>query len=179
MKKILFPLVGLFSLFPLAAYAAGEAAPAMLHATETVEINAPAAKVWDAVKDFDALPKWHPGFSKDEIVKGTNNQVGAVRQLTLKDGPSFTEELTAFSDKRRRYSYKIVESPLPLTDYHSTLRVRAVGKDKSKVVWSGSFKRKNTSPNPPEAESDEGVTKLIHGAYRAGLDNLKKIAEGS
>ncbi len=48
----------------------------------------------------------------------------------------------------------------------------------TEVVWSGSFKRKNASDNPPEAESDEGAIKLIRGVYRGGLDNLKKMLEG-
>jgi hypothetical protein len=47
----------------------------------------------------------------------------------------------------------------------------------TKVTWSGKFKRKNTSDSPPEAESDAGVTKLIKGVYRGGLDNLKKMLE--
>jgi hypothetical protein len=46
------------------------------------------------------------------------------------------------------------------------------------VTWSGTFKRKNASDNPPDAESDAGVTKFITGVYRGGLDNLKKMIEG-
>jgi hypothetical protein len=45
------------------------------------------------------------------------------------------------------------------------------------VAWSGNFKRQNTSDNPPEAESDAGVIKLVKGVYRSGLDNLKKLLE--
>ena len=48
----------------------------------------------------------------------------------------------------------------------------------SEVVWSGTFKRKNTADSPPEAESDAGALKLVKGVYRGGLDNLKKMAEG-
>src|SRR5580704_3856480 len=48
-------------------------APKTLHVTQTVAIKAPVSKVWDAIKNFDGLPSWHPAFSKDEIVKGTNN----------------------------------------------------------------------------------------------------------
>ena len=44
------------------------------------------------------------------------------------------------------------------------------------MIWRGSCKRKNTSDNPPEAESDAGVKKLLRGVYRGGLDNLKKMA---
>jgi hypothetical protein len=48
----------------------------------------------------------------------------------------------------------------------------------TKVIWSGTFKRKNAADNPPEAESDAGAIKLVQGVYRGGLDNLKKMLEG-
>ena len=152
--------------------------PKPLSVTETAEIKAPVAKVWATIKDFDSLNKWHPGFAKDEIVKGKNNTVGAVRSLTIKDGPTFTEELLAFNEKQHSYKYRIIESPLPLADYESTISLKE-GKDGTTVVtWSGHFKRKNPADNPPEAESDAGAIKLIQGVYQGGLGNLKKMLEG-
>ena len=174
MHRSTFASVAIAALFAVPALAAP---PKMLSVTEKVTINAPATKVWDAVKNYDALPSWHPGFAKDEIVKGENNKVGAVRQLTIKDGPTFTEELLAFSEKAKSYKYKIIESPLPIDAYSSTLTVKSVGKNKSQIVWNGTFKRKNADANPPEGESDAGVSKLIHGVYRGGLDNVKSMTE--
>jgi mxaD protein len=151
--------------------------PKPLSVTKTIEIKAPVAKVWDTVKNFDSLNKWHPGFAKDELVKGTNNAPGAVRALTIKDGPTFTEELLAFSEKNHSYKYKIIESPLPLEDYVATVSVKG-GKDGTTVVtWEGHFKRKNPADNPPEAESDAGAIKLIEGVYDGGLNNLKTMLE--
>lgn len=153
------------------------APPQPLSVTETIEIKAPLARVWAAIKDYDKLPSWHPGFAKDEIIKGTNNTPGAVRALTIKDGPTFTEELLAFSDKDHSYRYRIIESPLPLQDYVSTISV-GPGKDGTTIVtWVGNFKRKNPGDNPPEAESDAGAIKLITDVYRGGLANLKKQLE--
>ena len=152
--------------------------PHTLKVVESVEIKAPVEKVWAAMKDFDSLNKWHPGFAKDEIVSGGDNKVGSVRKLTIKDGPSFTEELLAFDDPKHSMRYKIVESPLPITGYVSSISVHAGSNGMTKVVWSGSFKRKNADANPPEGESDAGTTKLIQGVYRGGLDNLKKMLEG-
>lgn len=152
--------------------------PKPLSVTETIEINAPVAKVWAAIKDYDGLTNWHPGFAKDEIVKGTNNTPGAVRALTIKDGPTFTEELLAFSEKDHSYQYKIIESPLPLQDYVSTISVKAGMEGTTVVTWVGKFKRKNPADNPPEAESDAGAVNLIKGVYQSGLANLKKQLEG-
>ena len=168
-------VLGVVSLFmPLSVLAA---APAELTVERSIEINAPAKAVWSASRSFDALPSWHPGFAKDVIIKGQNNKVGAVRELTIKDGPSFTEELTAFDEKAKRYSYRIIDSPLPISNYKSTFKVVSTGKDTSKVVWMGTFKRKNQTDNPPDAESDAGVTKLITGVYDGGLSNLKSQLE--
>jgi mxaD protein len=153
-------------------------APKTLKVVKTVNIQAPVDKVWDTIKDFDSLNKWHPGFARDEIVKGDNNKPGAVRKLTVKDGPSFTEELLAFDPATHSYRYRIIESPLPLRDYVSHISVKSDGKGGSKVTWSGTFKRKSASATPPEAENDAAAVKLITGVYEGGFANLKKMLGG-
>ena len=162
----------------VASCAAQAAALKPLSVTKTVEIKAPVAKVWAASKDFDSLNKWHPGFSKDVLTKGPNNAVGTVRALTIKDGPTFTEELLTFSESAHSYSYKIIESPLPLQNYVATFVVKP-GKDGgSTVTWSAKFTRKNPADNPPADETDDAAVKLITGVFEGGLANLKKISEG-
>ena len=171
------PIVALSLTGTLAAAVALAAPPQTLHVTETVEIKAPPDKVWAAIKDFDGLAKWHPGFASDELVSGGNGKVGAVRKLTIKDGPVITERLLAYDEAKHSFRYTITESPLPITHYTSTISLQARSPGLTRVTWSGRFKRKNVSDNPPEAESDAGVTKLIKGVYRGGLDNLKKLLE--
>ena len=155
------------------------AAPAgPLKVTETIEIRAPADKVWAAVKDFDSLNKWHPGFASDTLVKGANNQPGAVRSLTIKDGPTFTEELLAFDESKHSYKYRIIESPLPLRDYVSSITLTEGAKGTTVVTWVGDFRRKSLSETPPDAENDKAAMDLITGVYQGGLANLKKQVEG-
>src|SRR3954464_1055835 len=93
---------------------ASAAKPGYLHVNESIEINAPPAKVWSLVKDWNGLHKWHPAFSNTEIKSGTNNKVGAVRTLTMADGGAkFDEELDEFKDRQRKYRYRIIsDSPL-------------------------------------------------------------------
>ncbi len=155
------------------------AKPGYLQVNESVEINAPPAKVWSLVKDWNGLHKWHPAFSNTEIKSGENNKRGAVRTLTMADGGAkFDEELDGFSDKRRKYSYRIIsDSPLPVVDYSSTILVKSgKAKGSSVLVWKGKFKRK-VADNPPAGQDDAGVKKAIIGAYQAGLQNVKKLAE--
>ncbi|HKB83298.1 MAG TPA: SRPBCC family protein [Burkholderiales bacterium] len=167
---------GLLAALPATALAAK---PGYLHVNESVAINAPPAKVWNLVKDWNGLHKWHPAFSNTEIKSGANNKIGAVRTLTLADGGAkFDEELDGFSEKQRKYGYRIIsDSPLPVADYSSTIQVKS-GKAKgtSVLVWKGKFKRK-VADNPPAGQDDAGAKKTIIGAYRAGLQNVKKLAE--
>jgi mxaD protein len=154
------------------------AAPKQLKVVETITIKAPADKVWAAVKDFDSLNKWHPAVAKDEIVKGTNNKPGAVRALSIKDGPTITERLLSFSDATHSFSYKFLETPFPIKDYVSALHVKGNKDGTTLVRWSSTFKRKNPAENPPDAENDAAGVKLITGIYQSGLANLKKQVEG-
>lgn len=175
MKKKLIALAALALVAPTWALSA-PLKP--LSVNETVQINAPVAKVWAIAKDFDSLNKWHPGFSKDVLTKGPNNKPGTVRALTIKDGPTFTEELISLNETGHTYQYKIIESPLPLQNYVATFVVKPGSKEGTSVVtWSAKFTRKNPSETPPEAESDDAALKLITGVFQSGLANLKKMSE--
>ncbi len=151
-----------------------------LHVEERIEIAAAPAAVWKIVRDWNGLHTWHPAFSNDVIKKGNNNEKGAIRTLTLKDGgATFDEELLAFNDRKHSYKYRIItDSPLPVADYVSTVQVKP-GKKKgtSVLIWKGSFKRK-VADNPPAGQDDAGAKQAISGAYRAGLENVTKMAEG-
>lgn len=178
MKKLMSAVAGLVLIAPLAHSTAEAAAAKPLKVIKTVEIAAPPAAVWDKIKSFDAINTWHPAFASDEIVKGENNKVGAVRKLVVKDGPTFTEQLLAFSDKGRMMKYKIIDpSPLPIAGYVSSIKVKAGKQPNTSVVtWQGNFKRKKVD-NPGPEENDEAVVKFISGVYDGGLGNLKKISE--
>ena len=141
-----------------------------LSAHEEVTINAPAAKVWSTVSNFNDLGAWHPAVNSTEIVLGVNNKVGAVRLLTLQDGGTIKEKLLAYKAKGKTFKYSILEGVLPVSDYVSSVTVKADGKEKSVVVWEGSFKHKDGS-------DDETAVKTMTSVYRGGLDNLKKISE--
>ena len=156
---------------------ASAAAP-WLHVTQTVDIQAPAGKVWDAVKNFDQLNTWLPPVAKDEIVEGQNNTVGAVRLLTLQNGGIVKEKLLAYTPAARTFRYQIVESVLPVSHYTSVITVKSAGQGSSTVTWSGRFKRKNEGATPGDNENDKAATDTITGVYQAGLPTLKKMLEG-
>jgi mxaD protein len=173
-------IINAIALVAAAGLTSGEAfaAAPWLHVSQTVEIQAPASKVWDAAKNFDQLNTWLPPVAKDEIVEGQNNTVGAVRLLTLKDGGTVKEKLLAYTPSSRTFRYQILESVLPVSHYTSIFTVKSRGKGASTVTWSGRFKRKNEGPNPGDTENDKAATDTITGVYQAGLSTLKKNLEG-
>lgn len=163
------------------ALACTVAVPAFAHGptrqkvTETVTINAPAAKVWAIVKDFDALKNWHPAVEASPADKG--NAEGSVRELKLKGGGALTETLEAYDDAKMRYSYRAKDKgALPVTNYTSTISVKAEG-DKSVVEWRGAFYRGYPNNDPPPDQNDEAAVKAVTAVYQSGLANLKAIAE--
>lgn len=152
---------------------AADAAPAAAATVESVSVTKEAslpmsaADLWKKVGDFNGLNTWHPAIAKSEIVKGANNEVGAHRKLTLGDGAVIVEELAARDDAGMTLTYTIVEAPLPVTDYKSTITVTADGEGKSKLSWGSTFK-------PAAGTEAAKAQEIIGGIYQAGLDNLAK-----
>ena len=146
---------------------------------ESVEINAPADKVWAVVGNFQDM-SWLPPVEKTEGKGG--NEAKATRTLTLKGGATVVEELSKYSADKKSYSYRIDKvdvKTLPVNDYSSTIEVEGDG-SKSKVTWKGAFYRGYMNNDPPPELNDEASKKAVQGLYRAGLDNLKsKVEKGS
>src|SRR3954466_16314451 len=71
---------------------------------ESIEINAPPAKVWAAIGNFQDM-SWLPPVSKTEGQKG--NRIEATRRLTLSTGDAVDEELYKYDAEKMSYSYRI------------------------------------------------------------------------
>jgi len=164
------PLLCLLACLLLPA-AAGAEKP--LIAQQSAEVKASPKAVWSIVKDFGGLHKWHPAFKDDVIKSGKNNTKGAVRTLTLQSGESFDEQLLAFDDNKMLLKYKIIgDSPFPVANYNSTIHVTKAKAGGAKVIWQGTFNNK-----PGSGKTDTEVVEMLNGAYKAGLDHLKALAE--
>lgn len=145
----------------------------LLIAQQSIEIKGSPKTVWDFVKNFDGLAKWHPAFKDDVIKSGKNNTKGAVRTLTLDSGESFDEQLLKFDDSKMFFRYRIIgDSPFPITHYVSTMNVKKSKGAMTKVIWQGKFNNK-----PDSRKSDDEVVEIINGAYKGGLENLKQVIE--
>jgi hypothetical protein len=132
-----------------------------LDVTEKIEVKAAPDKVWAAIGDFCGIASWHPAIAKCEP-----GEAGGVqnRTLTTKDGAVLKEDLKARDDQAMSYTYTIVESPLPVADYVSTIKVTGSG-DARIIEWSSTFNAKDAP--------DDKAREVITGIYRAGLESLK------
>ncbi|MCA3565484.1 MAG: SRPBCC family protein [Methylocystis sp.] len=136
-------------------------------------IDAPAAKVWAKVRDFNALPRWVPAVRESRIENGEPaDKVGCVRDFYLQNGDHLRERLLGLSDYDMFCTYSILESPMPLTDYIATLRLTPVTDgDKTFVEWTAEFEC------APELAADL-VSGIGTNVFQAGFDSLKRHMMG-
>ena len=173
MSKFYAALLGAVLALPVVVSAAIDET---IRVKESIEINAPADKVWGLVGNFGDLGSWHPAIAKTEITSGNKDEVGATRVLTLQDGGKINETLTARDAAGMTIKYEITESVLPLREYSATIVVQA--KDgKTVVTWKSMFKRKDPAHEPKAGEDDKTAKDTITSIFKTGLENLKKVSE--
>jgi hypothetical protein len=93
-----------------------------------------------------------------------------IRTLTTKDGAVIVEKLTQWDDAGHAYGYAILESPLPVANYVSTIAVKdGAEAGTAAITWSSTF--------DPKGASEADASKVIGGIYDAGLSSLKAKLE--
>ena len=159
MNKIRNAIVGTgFLLLATCSLAAGS-----LSVERETTVNASPDTAWKLVGNFNGWDVWHPAIVASTM-KGTGTKAGATRSLTLGNGAKINEKLTAYSSTKRSYSYVIIDSPLPVKNYLSTLSLSPADEGKTLVKWTVSFDANGTS--------DDEARKLIGGIYDAGLERI-------
>ena len=131
-------------------------------------IDAPIDDVWDKIRDFNALPAWHPGIADSHIENGEpSDKVGCIRNFNLKDGGNIREQLLTLSDVDYQCTYSILISPMPLENYQATLRlVPITDGNRTYAEWTAEF-----TCRPDDEETL--VNNIGSGVFQAGFDALK------
>ena len=150
--------------------------PSRQKVVSTIEINAPADKVWAVIGNFQDM-SWHPAFAKTEGTGG--NDAGATRKLTLKSGGTIDEKLIKYSAEDKSLAYEITAvdvKVVPVTNYAVDASASRGTAEKSIVEWKGAFYRGYVNNDPPPELSDEAAVKAITGVYQDGLAALEEEA---
>ncbi len=87
-------------------------------------MDIPIAEAWGVLRDFNALPVYHPFFAKSEIEGGRpSDQIGCVRDFYTHEGGRIREELLTLSDRDYTCCYRILEASLPVQNYVAEMRL--------------------------------------------------------
>lgn len=137
---------------------------------ESGTISATPQQIWERIRDFNALPKWHPAIASSEL-EGADG-VGVVRHFFLADGGELREKLLALSDHDFSCCYTIVESPMPLKNYLATLKLYPVtASGETFMEWFAYFDMTDM------AATDDTVA-AVHGVFSSGIKSLAEHFSG-
>jgi hypothetical protein len=132
-------------------------------------IDAAADTVWSRIRDFNALPLWHPAIADSRIENSEpSDRVGCIRHFHTRDGGLIRERLLALSDYEFTQTYEILESPMGVDHYVATLKLTPITDGgRCFAEWSAEFEC------APGRERE--LTDLIGGnVFQAGFDALKR-----
>ena len=132
-------------------------------------IPAPAASVWQVVRDFNGLPGWTPFVAESRIEQGAKpDQVGCIRNFRLKDGGLIRERLLALSDYDLSCSSAILESPMGVENYIATLSLTPITDGNATFAeWQADF------DCAPEREAAL-MQQIGNGVFQAAFNTLKQ-----
>lgn len=177
MKTITLAVAAMAALVAATAQAHG---PTRRKISESIEINAPADKVWAVVGDVKNA-EWIQNVAKTDVTGDVPAKF--KRTLTLKDGGTIQETSNKYKPEDKMFSYyidKVDVKDLPANDYSATITVEPAGDAKSKVEWKAAFYRGYMNNDPPPELNDQASEKGVGDWIKASLAKLKaKVEKGS
>ncbi|TAG02195.1 MAG: SRPBCC family protein [Betaproteobacteria bacterium] len=132
-------------------------------------VDTSADNVWSRIRDFNALPQWHPTIADSRIENSdASDRVGCIRHMHTRDGGMIRERLLALSDYDYQCVYEIIESPMGVANYIATLKLTPITDgQRCFAEWSAEF-------DCAEGRERE-LTELIgNGVFQGGMDALKR-----
>lgn len=141
----------------------------MVKVVKSTIMPAPIEEVWDVLRDFNGHDRWHPAVADSHIERArSSDTVGCVRKFHLQDGSELREQLLTLSDADMAYSYCLLETPIPLFNYVSHVRLLPVtDTDETYWQWDSRF-------DTPEGREAELVQTVGEGIYEAGFTAIRE-----
>lgn len=140
----------------------------MIRVTRSAIIDAPIERVWAILRDFNSHTAWHPVVADSAIENDEpSDQVGCVRNFTLKDGNHIREQLLALSDADHVSTYCILDATLPMRRYVATVQLKRVTDgDRTFWHWQSTF-------DTPRGREQEFADLVGKGVYEGGFEGLR------
>jgi hypothetical protein len=141
----------------------------MAHIYVSSVIDAPIDDVWAIARDFTG--HWHSSVIYNSSIEDglPSDRVGCVRAFELSDGGKLRELLVGLSDERHEFSYRILDSPLPVEDYVASVRFSPVTTTGATFgEWVVDFRV------PPEKE--QTTVDTVRGVFEHGFADIAKLA---
>ena len=130
----------------------------MAEVREEGELGVSAEEAWKVVGDFVGLIE---GMGLPVEVEGEG--IGQTRKISMGPAP-IIERLEERDEAAKKIVYSIVEGPLPVSSYVSTMQLADAGEGRSKLTWSSTF----------EPVGDEATAKqIVSGIYDGGIKGLQ------
>ncbi|MGL4243711.1 MAG: SRPBCC family protein [Beijerinckiaceae bacterium] len=135
-------------------------------------VDAPVDRLWAVLRDFNGHENYHPIVAKSGIERGyPSDKIGCIRRFSLKDGSELREQLLSLSDLEMSYSYCLFETPIPLFNYVSHVRLLPVT-DGNRSFWH--WESRFTTPSGREQELADLVGNEV---YSAGMEAVRRLPE--
>jgi NADPH:quinone reductase len=140
----------------------------MIRVRRSAVIDAPIERVWAVLRDFNSHYAWHPAVGPSHIENGEPaDQVGCVRNFTLKDGNHIREQLLALSDRDYVSTYCILDATLPMKNYVATVQLKRVT-DGARTFWHW-----ESTFDVPKGREREFAELVGNGVYEGGFAGLR------
>lgn len=176
MKRFLF-VFAMLCVIPFMAHAHG---PSGQKVKKEVVLNAAPEKVWEVMKDFGSIGKWHPDVTEITVEEKKDEASGNMmpfRVVKLKNGRGFEEKLREVNDEIMKLDYKQVEgenSTILVYGYRTVLTVKpAEEAGKSLVTITGRFYNKNNSLEQLPGLGNKEANAEINALYDAAAEGLQ------
>lgn len=127
----------------------------------TIEVHAPAEKVWKIIGAVGGVDKWFAPVIKTCRVEGDK------RYCTTDVGP-LNEDILEVNHQSKIFRYGIPEqNMIPVKNILGTMKVNDLGNGKSAVEWSATF----------DVEEDKEVQakEMFRGAWTMGINGIEKL----
>lgn len=139
--------------------------------TRSVVVHVSPKKAWRRLSEIGNLARWIVGIKKCVITSKKRKGVGATRLITFNDD-SVIEEQIVIWNSGNSFSYLVIGKILPFRAYFATLSIKPLGRNLTKVTWSGYIGTNNVT----KAQFKKTISKYDL-LYKSSLPRLKSLME--